>query len=109
MSPRRTNVDAAARSDLVVEWRRGRLLEAGFAADQAGEIANDSGIDLHLGLDLIDRGCPPELAARILAPLDGEHMPCWGSPPFSQGSCKKQRRACYFAHDEWVNARPRGG
>jgi hypothetical protein len=76
MSPRRTNVDAAARSDLVVEWRRGRLLEAGLAADQATELAKACGIDLHLVLDLVDRGCPPELAARILAPLDGEHMPC---------------------------------
>jgi hypothetical protein len=27
-------------------------------------------VDLHQLLELVDRGCPPELAVRILAPLD---------------------------------------
>jgi hypothetical protein len=27
-------------------------------------------IDLHELLELVDAGCPPELAARILSPLD---------------------------------------
>jgi hypothetical protein len=27
-------------------------------------------VDLHALLDLVDKGCPPQLAARILAPLD---------------------------------------
>jgi hypothetical protein len=30
----------------------------------------DDGVDLHELLVLIDRGCPPVLAARILAPID---------------------------------------
>jgi hypothetical protein len=54
----------------IVEWRRDRLLAAGFAPDVAAELAQDCDIDLHAVLGLIDRGCPPELAARILAPLD---------------------------------------
>jgi hypothetical protein len=33
-------------------------------------------MDLHALLGLVDRGCPPDLAARILAPLDREHRPC---------------------------------
>ncbi len=58
-----------------MRWRRGQLVAAGFAADLADRLARDCGIDLHALLDLIDRGCPPELAARILAPL-GEARPC---------------------------------
>lgn len=50
-------------------WRRARLVRAGFEHDLAAEIATDGGYDLHELLGLIDRGCPPALAARILAPL----------------------------------------
>jgi hypothetical protein len=62
-------------SDLV-EWRRRRLCAAGFAAGAAATLAADCAADLHALLELVDRGCPPHLAARILAPLDGEHRPC---------------------------------
>lgn len=52
----------------VVVWRRCRLLEAGFRADLAEGVAADRTIDVHALLDLVDRGCPPELAVRILSP-----------------------------------------
>jgi hypothetical protein len=54
----------------VVAWRRRRLERAGFPARLARELAADPRTDLHAVLDLVDRGCPPRLAARILAPLD---------------------------------------
>ena len=54
----------------VVEWRRQRLIAAGFAPGPAADLARGHDVDLHALLDLIDRGCPPPLAARILAPLD---------------------------------------
>lgn len=76
MSPRRTRTHPAPSFDPVVEWRRGRLIAAGFTSDLAAQLAKDCSIDLHSVLELIDRGCPPELAARILAPLDHERMPC---------------------------------
>jgi hypothetical protein len=69
MSPRHARVSRTASGDPVVEWRRGRLCAAGFPAELAAELAGDGEIDLHAVLDLIDRGCTPELAARILAPL----------------------------------------
>jgi hypothetical protein len=53
-----------------VRWRTRRLLSAGFPADLAGRLARTDRIDLHRLLSLVDRGCPPHLAARILAPLD---------------------------------------
>jgi hypothetical protein len=33
-------------------------------------------LDLHALIELIERGCPPGLAARILAPLDTERPAC---------------------------------
>ena len=52
-----------------LHWRVQRLLSAGFDVDLAKELARQESIDLHGVLELVDRGCPPRLAARILAPL----------------------------------------
>jgi hypothetical protein len=59
----------------VAAWRRDRLLAAGFDAAVSSDFAHDSTIDLHDLLDLVDRGCPPGLAARIRAPLDHRGRP----------------------------------
>jgi hypothetical protein len=56
----------------IVSWRLRRLLEAGFGTDLAEGLAADHRMDLHALLDLAERGCPPGLAARILAPVEGE-------------------------------------
>lgn len=56
----------------VVPWRRRRLERAGFDPVLADALASDRRTDVHALLELVDRGCPPALAARILAPLDGE-------------------------------------
>jgi hypothetical protein len=53
----------------VREWRREVLRQAGFDDALAWRLAVDGDIDLHDLLRLVDRGCPPELAARILEPL----------------------------------------
>ena len=53
-----------------VEWRRDRLVDAGFPRGLATRLARDAGYDLHALIELVERGCPPSLAARILAPLD---------------------------------------
>ena len=54
----------------IVDWRRQVLRHAGFDAVLAAELAGNARVDLHDLLNLVDRGCPPDLAARILAPLD---------------------------------------
>ena len=56
----------------VVHWRRGRLLQAGFPPTLAAVLAGDARYDLHAIIELVERGCPPRLAARIMAPDDGE-------------------------------------
>lgn len=53
-----------------VRWRVRRLVSAGFAADLAEGLAREDSVDLHELLELVDRGCPPDLAARILAPIE---------------------------------------
>ena len=57
-------------SNDVEAWRLRRLVDAGFPLRLALELAATPGVDLHATLALVDRGCPPELAARILAPID---------------------------------------
>ncbi len=65
----------ASESKSVIAWHRERLRAAGFDHALAEQLADDGGIDLHAILGRIDRGCPPQLAARILAPLDTERRP----------------------------------
>lgn len=50
-------------------WRCGVLRSAGFGPELAVRLAEDPAIDLHAHIRLAERGCPPELAVRILAPL----------------------------------------
>jgi hypothetical protein len=56
----------------LVRWRRERLVASGFPSPLAARLARDSRYDLHALTELAERGCPPELAVRILAPLDDE-------------------------------------
>ena len=58
-------------SEAIVAWRERRLELAGFAPSIARELAGTWEIDLHELLELVDGGCPPHQAARILAPLEG--------------------------------------
>ncbi|MGH2966804.1 MAG: hypothetical protein ACRDMH_15675 [Solirubrobacterales bacterium] len=50
----------------------GQLERAGFEAELAAAVAADRAMDLHALIELVERGCPPRLAARILAPLERE-------------------------------------
>jgi hypothetical protein len=55
----------------IVGWRRSELTVAGFSLPLAARIAGDPHYDLHALIELTERGCAPELAVRILAPLEG--------------------------------------
>lgn len=54
----------------VVFWRRDRLVHAGFPLPLAARLARDPRYDLHALIELVERGCPPELAVRIVASLE---------------------------------------
>ena len=50
----------------VERWRTAELMRVGFAGDDAVALAARLDVDLHEAIELIQRGCPPELAVRIL-------------------------------------------
>jgi hypothetical protein len=56
----------------IAAWRAERLRAARFPAPLAEQVARNASYELPALLELIDRGCPPELAVRILAPLSGQ-------------------------------------
>jgi hypothetical protein len=60
----------------VVAWRHARLRKAGFDWELADDLSRECGVDLHALMELVERGCPPPLAARILAPLEHESRAC---------------------------------
>jgi hypothetical protein len=62
--------DSVAEQQSIVGWRRDQLAAAGFPLPLAKRVAADAGYDLHAVIELVERGCPPALAVRILAPLD---------------------------------------
>jgi hypothetical protein len=52
------------------------LRKAGFGSALTEELSRECAVDLHALIELVERGCPPPLAARIMAPLDHESRPC---------------------------------
>lgn len=67
----RSAVATERERDDVIAWRRAQLLRSGFPQRLAARVADDGRYDLHRLIELVERGCPPELALRILAPLEG--------------------------------------
>ena len=63
----------AALEGQFVAWRRDRLAAAGFPLPLASGVARDARHDLHSLIELVERGCAPELAVGITAPLDEGH------------------------------------
>jgi hypothetical protein len=65
-----------ASRDELTAWRQTQLIRTGFDSTLAASLAGERAIDLHALIELVERGCPPPLAARILAPLDHERTAC---------------------------------
>jgi hypothetical protein len=66
----RTKTTEARAVQDVVRWRRAQLAGSGFPVPLAERVATDPRYDLHALIELVEQGCAPELAVRILAPLD---------------------------------------
>ena len=54
----------------MIRWRREQLVRSGFPLPLAARVAKDARYDLHGLIELVERGCQPDLAVRILAPLE---------------------------------------
>lgn len=52
--------------ELVEQWRLTSLERAGYGAEAAAVLAVSHEVDLHFAVALLERGCPPDLALRIL-------------------------------------------
>jgi hypothetical protein len=70
-SSSRRALDASA-GGAIAGWRRELLLRAGFDTDLATCVAGDGAMDVHALIELVEAGCVPGLAVRILAPLEHE-------------------------------------
>ena len=53
-------------AERIERWRYEALLRAGYEPSSARRIAERPEIDLHHAVELLERGCSPELAAAIL-------------------------------------------
>jgi hypothetical protein len=51
---------------LIELWRSEELERAGYSPRAAGRLASRHDIDLHVAVRLLERGCSPELALKIL-------------------------------------------
>lgn len=60
------HVLAVSEMERVENWRAEELVRAGYAPSDAVALAARHDIDLHLAVQLIERGCPDELAIEIL-------------------------------------------
>lgn len=50
----------------IERWRAEELERAGYEPRAAGRLAVRHDVDLHWAIDLLERGCPTDLALRIL-------------------------------------------
>jgi hypothetical protein len=67
---RMTTAETGLRDDSelgrVEAWRVEELRRAGYDADSAAKLAARHDVDLHIAVDLLRQGCPPEIALGIL-------------------------------------------
>jgi hypothetical protein len=56
----------AEERDRVEIWRREELERAGYPPEAAARIASREDVDLRHAISLLERGCPPDVALRIL-------------------------------------------
>ena len=50
----------------VERWRHEALVKDGYDPASAAQLAARNDVDLHRAIELVERGCPPETAVRIL-------------------------------------------
>ncbi|MGE5275244.1 MAG: hypothetical protein ACM3QU_15960 [Verrucomicrobiota bacterium] len=66
MSAAELEVQIETETERIERWRAAELERAGYESLQAAELAARHDVDLHLAVDLLERGCPVDTALRIL-------------------------------------------
>jgi hypothetical protein len=65
--PGRDMPSSSQDAQAVVNWRRLELIHFGFPRSLAARVARDERYDLHQLIELVEQGCTPDLAVRILS------------------------------------------
>jgi hypothetical protein len=66
MSAAELDVYQETETERIQRWRVQELERAGYDESDAAELAGCCDVDLHLAIDLLERGCPSGTAVRIL-------------------------------------------
>jgi hypothetical protein len=66
MTQTQLNVLEDTELERIERWRAEELLRAGYGTRAAGRLSTRHDIDLHRAVELLEQGCPPELALKIL-------------------------------------------
>jgi hypothetical protein len=66
MSAAELDIQVETEAERIERWRATELERAGYEPLQAAELAARNDVDLHLAVNLLERGCPVETALRIL-------------------------------------------
>jgi hypothetical protein len=66
MSAAELDIQVETEAERIERWRADELLRAGYDTLAASELAARPDVDLHLAVDLLERGCPSDTALRIL-------------------------------------------
>ena len=53
-------------NERVSRWRAEELERAGYDLSAAAVLASSAGVDLHFAIELLERGCPQDVAMQIL-------------------------------------------
>ena len=63
-----TDISLIDRTEIerIERWRAEELERAGYEPRAAGRLAVRHDVDLHTAVELLERGCPADLALRIL-------------------------------------------
>jgi hypothetical protein len=61
-----TELTVSPELDQVERWRAQALIRAGYPAEGAAELAARHDVDLHRAVELVENGCPADVALRIL-------------------------------------------
>jgi hypothetical protein len=66
MSAAELDLHEETETQRVERWRAEELERAGYAIDEAAELAIRPDVDLHFAIELLERGCPAATALKIL-------------------------------------------
>jgi hypothetical protein len=66
MSAAELDVHTETESERIQRWRAEELERAGYDGADAIELAGRPDVDLHLAVELLEHGCPSDIALRIL-------------------------------------------